>query len=137
MNASEENGLDEARAARVWEAFQTQLASGSVVFQENGAIQFAMPFTHRLALFLPAAVCDTIEAVFSKVRGEYVGRVPRKVRRRLETRLNYAADSGWLAGALVMLLALLLVDISRSAFASGATATVPPTDKGKKKKKGE
>lgn len=112
MNASEGYSLGAAQAERVWAAFQMQLESGGVVFQENGTLHFAMPFTHRLAPFLPAALCDTFETTFLAARRAYLDRVPRKVRRRLATRLDYAADSGLLLGVIVVLVALLLFDIA-------------------------
>lgn len=122
LNASTEGGLDEARVARAWRAFEVQLETGSVQFHDNGTIQFGMPFTHRLAPMLPAALCDAIEDTFLSLRAAYLSRVPRKVRRRLETRLEYAAEAGLLYVALAVLILILIADIAFSTFAAPSAA---------------
>ena len=135
LNASEDHPFDEAHAQRVWAAFESQLESGGVVFHENGSMVFAMPITHRLARLLPDAVCDLIENAFMLVRGQYLRRVPRKVRRRLERRLDYAAESGFLHNALGVLLVLLLADLAHTTFSSRrreVAAAVPAARRSKR-----
>jgi len=131
MNASEDGALDDLRAERVWDAYQAQLESGAVVFSENGTIYFGMPFTHRVAAFLPPAACDAIEGAYMAARSEYLSRVPQKNRRRLEKRLNYLVESGILYGVLALLALLLLLDAVRS-FCLARSTDVPPA-KGKSK----
>lgn len=118
LNTTEDHPLDEAHAQRVWTAFESQLHSGGLRFKENGSVVFAMPVTHRMAHWLPAAACDVIEDAFMLVRGQYIRRVPRKVRRRLERRLDYAAESGILYNVLTALIVLLLVDLAHTTFSS-------------------
>ena len=70
MNKTE--ALDPVRGERVWSAFQSQLESGSVIFLSNGTMQFSMPPTHWLATFLPAPLCDAIEAAYAAARRCYL-----------------------------------------------------------------
>jgi len=128
MNETEGFSLDGARAERMWTAFQLQLESGAVRFNSNGTMLFAMPFTHRISAFLPAAVSDAIEDALLAVRAEYISRLPRKVRRRLEGRLDWAVESGLLYGVLFVLMALLFADAVYSLFATGPSAAKPKGD---------
>ena len=111
INSSEDGALDHLRAERAWRSFQAQLESGGVLFYANGTMSFAMPFTHRLAPMLPAALCDAIEDAFFWLRDHYLRLVPRKVRRRLERRLDYAANIGVLYAAVAFLGVFLILAV--------------------------
>ena len=126
INASEGGTLSESRAERVWNTFNLSLHSGAITFLDNGTMQFSMPLTHHAAAYgVPDVACDLIEEMFLRMRSVYASRVPRKIRRRLEARLEYAADSGLIYGLVAIFGTLLLVDIATSTFdvtRSGAAA---------------
>ena len=108
MNKTE--ALDPVRGERVWSAFQSQLESGSVIFLSNGTMQFSMPPTHWLATFLPAPLCDAIEAAYAAARRCYL-QLPLKYRRRLEARLDSFVSSGALHGLLILLILIIVGDM--------------------------
>jgi len=125
MNASDGFKLDEARGERMWNGFQAQLESGGVTFSENGTMEFSMPLTHGL-FFMPSSLCDAIEDAFMYIRSVYLSRVPRKVRRRLETRLNYLVETGVLYGVLIALLVVLAIDFVRATLIADTPAAKEP-----------
>ena len=132
INASEGGTLSESRAERVWNTFNLSLHSGAITFLDNGTMQFSMPLTHHAAAYgVPDVACDLIEEMFLRMRSVYASRVPRKIRRRLEARLEYAADSGLIYGLVAIFGTLLLVDIATSTFdvtRSGAAAVAKKED---------
>jgi len=115
MTSDEE--VDEARADRMWRHFEAQLDSGAVTFLENGTMQFALPITHELAPYLPDAITDTIEESYLAVRKLYVS-VPRRYRRRLETRIEWTVDQGIVHALLTLIATFLLVDVGISVYSS-------------------
>ena len=138
MNASDGMALDSARAERIWTYFQAQMETGSVVFFANGSLSFSMPFTHTVSAYLPSAACDAIEATYLAARRLYVQRLPKKHRRRLESRVDALSTTGSLHALLVVLLGLLLVDIFFSYSSSATPEEAAPPAKGKAKaKKGD
>ena len=65
-----------------------------------------------------------------RLRGEYVQRLPRKVRRRLEVRFDHIVHSGALHGVLTLLLVLVLADLVRVRSTSGSSeAGAAPSEK--------
>ena len=119
MNATEPGGVTGRRAERMWESFQAQLKRGAVKFLPDGNVQFGVPLTHQATEFLPDAVCDAIENAFAVLLNQYL-KVPRKYRRRLEVRIDYLHDNGGLHIAAGMLAVLLVLELVRTFFFSGA-----------------
>ena len=120
--------VDEKRAERMWNSFQSQLLSGSVTINENGTIAFYLPVTHNLAPYMPEVVADLIEATHRLSRDAYVRSVPHRYRRRLEARVEWATESGAMHAALIGLECLLILDISWSNWRSSSGAQVEAKD---------
>lgn len=113
MSTSDET-IDAARAERMWRHFSVQLESGSVKFLDNGTMNFALPLTHAIAPYLPDVVSDSIEACYLTMRSAYV-QLPRRYRKRLESRRDWLIDSGAVHAMLVIILSFLVVDVGVSA----------------------